>query len=268
VVWRLQWPKDIQKEIKNHNGTITNSDVELAAAFLAYAILTLKVNLQHHSTYLASDNKPTVSWASKYSSKSPSLIPDRFLRLLAFMQRGNRAGPLDVEYTKGSGNNMADDSSRSWSKLHLPNNSDFLAYFNSHYPLPSPFQMWRMWEIPHNIATDTFSILRRNPLDPQMLKQMCTGNGGYNSVTQPNSTHGCKTAKLTISRTAAHVNNISLPLLLPCGTVSSTVENQLAHRWSRECFNKWLKFSSTMAAMTPDEASLVPNTSTPLSKNL
>jgi hypothetical protein len=184
------------------------------------------------------------------------------------MQRGNRAGPLDVEYTKGSDNNMADDSSRSWSKLHLTCDTAFLAYFNSHYPLPTTPQKWTLWKIPHSIATDTFSILRRNPLDPQRLKQMCIGNGGYSSVTQQTSTPGCKIAKLHISRTAADVKSISLPLLLPCGRAKSTVATQLAHRRLRERFIKRLKSSSTTGVQTPAEASLDPKTSTLLlSKN-
>jgi hypothetical protein len=96
---------------------------------------------------------------------------------------------------------------------------------------------------------------------------MCIGNGGYNSVTQQTLTPGCKIAKLNISRTAADVKSISLPLLLPCGRVSSTVATQLAHRQSRERFIKRLKSSNTAGVQTPVEASLEQKTSTLLSKD-
>ena len=85
VVWRLEWPKDIQEQIQLRHGSITNSDAELSAAFLGYAKLNSKIDLQHHSTYLDSDNKPTVAWTTKYSSRAESLIPDRFLHLIAFI---------------------------------------------------------------------------------------------------------------------------------------------------------------------------------------
>ena len=50
VVWRVEWPPDIQQNVvsfDNPNGTITNSDLEMAGMLIHYLVLEHLVSLKH-----------------------------------------------------------------------------------------------------------------------------------------------------------------------------------------------------------------------------
>jgi hypothetical protein len=71
VVWRLEWPEDIRRMVvsyDNPNGTITNSDLEMAAMLIHYLVLEHVVSLKHVHVTAWCDNMPTVSWTNKLSS--------------------------------------------------------------------------------------------------------------------------------------------------------------------------------------------------------
>ena len=69
VVWRLAFLLDISQDVvslSNPNGSITNSDLELAAEVLAVGVLIAKVVLlKHQSIGTLCDNSPTFSWIDK-----------------------------------------------------------------------------------------------------------------------------------------------------------------------------------------------------------
>ena len=234
IVWRLLWPADIQKEVRDHHGKITNSDVELAAVFLAMWVLFSITNMKHQSSFLGSDNMPTVSWSTRMSTKSPSKIPDRFLRLMACLQRGNQAGPTDVTYQEGKTNKMADFSSRSWTENKFPDNHAFITEFNSRFPLPAPFTQWHQVHIPPKVAEITISILRNKPLETTLLKQTLTGVGGLNSAKTTQKTSGCAPCKETTPPLAADAKKPSWPLVNASGVVDGTTESVLVARRSKE----------------------------------
>ena len=61
-MWRVEWPDAIRATLattNNPNGTITNSDLELAGAVLPILVLEAMVTLEDCNTMLASDNTPT-----------------------------------------------------------------------------------------------------------------------------------------------------------------------------------------------------------------
>jgi hypothetical protein len=50
VVWRIEWPEDIRRNVmsfKNSNGTITNSNLEMAGMLIHYLVLEHLVHLKH-----------------------------------------------------------------------------------------------------------------------------------------------------------------------------------------------------------------------------
>ena len=75
VVWRLEWPDDIRRSVvsfANPSGTITNSDLEMAAMLIHYIVLEHLVSLKHVHVAAWCDNTPTVSWTNKLSSSRVS----------------------------------------------------------------------------------------------------------------------------------------------------------------------------------------------------
>jgi len=255
IVWRIRWPADIEREVRNHHGTITNSDVELAAVFIAFAILVRLIPMKHLSAYLGSDNKPTVAWNQRMASKSPSKIPDRFLRAIASIQRGAQTGPLDVEYEEGDINKMADFASRSWLQHKLENDTSFLTAFNSAFPLPISLGQWTLFQIPPDLILMTLSVLRNSKLDNNTLEQTFTGNGGLLSVSPTAATHGCRTHREISPSTARTVQSPSWPLLHPSGKEDSTIRFRLEARRSKEHFGRRLRPSSPISEKIPGKLS-------------
>ena len=84
IVWRVEWPLDIQQQtvsFDNPGGTITNSDLECAGLLLHIMVLESIVDLIYKHIGAYCDNTPTVSWAARLASKR-SRIAGRLLRAL------------------------------------------------------------------------------------------------------------------------------------------------------------------------------------------
>jgi hypothetical protein len=68
----LQWPEDITKNVKsdsNSNGTITNSDLEMAGLLLVLLVMEeIVCDLRERNITLFSNNTLTVSWVMHLSS--------------------------------------------------------------------------------------------------------------------------------------------------------------------------------------------------------
>jgi hypothetical protein len=131
VVWRYQFPAEITTKLvstSNPNGTLNNSELELAGAVLHHDIIAQCFDVRERTTKSNTDNTATLFWNRKGSitTSSPTAY---LLRLKALHQRYHRYLALH-DFLPGSQNNMADDASR----LHTLTNSEFLSYFNSHYP--------------------------------------------------------------------------------------------------------------------------------------
>ena len=84
TVWRVPWPPIMQTSLisfHNPDGTISNSDLEMAGRLLHYLVLEQLAPLHHVHVTTWCDNTPTVSWMNKLSaSRSP--ITGRLTRAL------------------------------------------------------------------------------------------------------------------------------------------------------------------------------------------
>ncbi len=116
VVWRLAFPLYIALDVvslSNPDGSITNSNLELAAEVLAVGVLLAKASfIKHQPIGTLCDNSPTVSWIEKMASKSRSPMAGRLLCSLAFMLYCHHAGQLTTVHICGKDNIMTDIASR------------------------------------------------------------------------------------------------------------------------------------------------------------
>ena len=138
VLWRAEFPLNIQTALvstDNPLGTITNSDLELAAQIAHQDILVQQHDCRERTIGTLTNNIPTRSWQRKGSTTT--LGPAAYLlRLNALHQRHYRYLSLP-DYIPGPVNAMADDTSRLWA---LTDNA-LLAHFNLSYPQHKPWQM-------------------------------------------------------------------------------------------------------------------------------
>ena len=73
TVFRFEWPKAIKEQLQtehNPNGTITNSDLEMAGLVFLWLMMEHVVgDLKHKHVVLLSDNIPSVAWVDHMASK-------------------------------------------------------------------------------------------------------------------------------------------------------------------------------------------------------
>ena len=163
IVWRVEWPKDVQELMvseDNPTGTITNSDLECAGLLLHVMVLEAIVDLFHKHIGAYCDNTPTVAWAARLASKR-SRIAGRLLRALALRLRVCRASPLLTISIAGVKNDMADISSRSFggkAQWNFACDDKFLLHFNTRFPLPQNAS-WRMFRPTSEMSMRVISAL-------------------------------------------------------------------------------------------------------------
>jgi hypothetical protein len=132
LAFRWPFPLHIVQQLvsaSNPSGTITNSDLELAAIVLGVSTLTSVTPTNYDLLLCASDNTPAVAWCTKGSSSSVS--PNAFLlRLLAQLGRQHKVdvNPVSVP---GHTNDIADFCSRSFSL----SDQAFAHELNSRFPI-------------------------------------------------------------------------------------------------------------------------------------
>ena len=159
IVWRLSFPSSIRAALvtaNNPNGTITNSDLELAGSLLQNAAEAACLDIRERTILNFSDNTPTVFWQRKGSVTSV-MAATNLLRLQAYHQRLHGYVPR-TDYITGPHNRLADDASR------LPHLSDsqFLTHFSTLYPQKLP---WRLWTPSPQLYSAVISALLNKPCD-------------------------------------------------------------------------------------------------------
>ena len=166
VVWRVEWPDDIRAMVVSSNnptGTITNSDLEMAAMLLHFLVLEHLVCLKHVHVAAWCDNTPTVSWTNKLSS-SKSMVASRLTRALALRIHANDASPLISVSIAGVHNQMADIASRTFradsatSDTFRLSDDAFLRFFADSFPLQG--DSWRVFRVGDKLSSRIFSELR------------------------------------------------------------------------------------------------------------
>jgi hypothetical protein len=111
TVFRVQWPQDIRDSLvseANLNGTITNSDLEMAGLLLLW--LTMEhvcPTLDGAHVALFSDNSPTVHWVQCMASRNLP-IAMQLIRALALRLQLTKASPLTPLHIAGVQNAMTD----------------------------------------------------------------------------------------------------------------------------------------------------------------
>ena len=155
ILWRLQWPDDLVRSlITQHNpdGTVTNSEFELAGGLLHLDTITQCYDVRERTLVSKTDNLATMFWQRK-GSATTTKAPAHLLRLFGIHQRIHRYVPRH-DYIPGPSNPMADDASR---LFHL-SDTDFLTYFNTKYPQPVPYKLVTLsWPMNSSVT----SALRR-----------------------------------------------------------------------------------------------------------
>jgi hypothetical protein len=224
--------------------TVSNSDVEAAAVFIVECMLDDELDgaTAGGSSHFGTDNKATEGWYNRKASRASHKAPERFLRWLAMRQRWTRRGPQDVTYYEGERNLLGDFPSCSHGQ-GFPRHVDnaFLQEFSKRHPLPPQLDFWRLVHPTAEIISAVCSVLR-GQIDTQIHPSTVAGNDGAGLPTMLANTLSsldCKEPTSTWNEATS-----SWPLLAPCGTVSTTTDDELRHRRSRKRFdgapNAWL----------------------------
>ena len=138
LVWRSRFPSFIQSNLvstTNPQGSISNSDLELAGQISHLDVLTQHSDCRERTVVTLTDNISARSWQRKGSTTT--LGPAAYLlRLQALHQRHYRY-LNQPDYIPGPSNSMADDASRLW---HLTDTA-FLHHLNQTYPQTKPWKL-------------------------------------------------------------------------------------------------------------------------------
>ena len=163
ILWRLKWPQDIIDSLvtdSNPNGTISNSDLELAGGLLHLEALAQCFDIRERTVLSKTDNLATLFWQRKGSATTDK-VPAYLLRLFGIHQRFHRYVPRH-DYLSGSSNPLADDASR---LFHLTL-SQLHTHINNILPQPNGYQHWTPSP---QIVSAVISALRSKPSKPESL---------------------------------------------------------------------------------------------------
>jgi len=147
IIFHLPFPQHIKNRLvsaSNPSGTITNSDMELAALITGAAILRDIYPGPHTAVYCASDNSAAVTWLKKGSTSSTAARAF-LLRWLSTLTRTSRVDITPV-FASGSTNTLADACSRNF---HL-SDQDFTALIQRQFPIRGG---WHCAQPPNEIVS-------------------------------------------------------------------------------------------------------------------
>ena len=198
--WRQDFPLSVQSRLisdDNPAGSITNSDLELAASIVHEGTVATAVPVVERTVRTGSDNTPTVAWRNKgsASTKGPAAY---LLRLASLQQRALRHVPR-VHYIAGPVNVLADATSR---RFDLSDTA-LLALLNELAPQTQP---WRLLHPPPELLSKTISALLQqrpdntlDPIAPRLRTPSGTNAGSLSSPSSGWTTTPCSAASTTKS---------------------------------------------------------------------
>jgi hypothetical protein len=242
TVWRMKWPADVEAELRQPHGKITNSDGEAGAVFIDQCLMAdlLGPDIVGSSEVTWSDNSPTVGWVKRMASRALSRCPARLLRWLALLQRFYRKAPFDVIHVEGKLNELGDVPSRSYppETKGFPDTTEgdalFLVYFANRFPLPPQLGSWRFVR-PRTEVCSAVNMLVRGRTDTVTRTITDSGLSGVSLPETLANTLTSETCRDPVS--TWNEDTCSFPLLGPSGEVSSTMAGLLRARPSRERYN-------------------------------
>lgn len=164
VLWRYEWPEYIVKRLitdENPNGTLTNSDLELAGGLLHLDGLAQTFDTRERTILSKGDNLNTTFWERK-GSTSTNKPPAYLLRLFGIHQRYHRYVPR-FDYISGPSNPVADALSRdfnlSWHKLTTS--------LGPYLPQSGLYQVWT--PSPQIVSAVTSALLKQQSKRESLL---------------------------------------------------------------------------------------------------
>jgi hypothetical protein len=181
IIFRLPFPLHIQQRLvsaENPTGSITNSDLELAAIVTGATILRHTHPTTHATLLCASDNQAAVTWQNK-GSPSSSAARAFLLRWLASLNRRDQFD-INTVFASGTTNTLADVCSR---QFHL-SDQEFSELITHRFPIPGGWQFVRpMKEIASNMISPLCSeMLPWESPDHDRTLPAILGSSGKNSA--------------------------------------------------------------------------------------
>ena len=156
VVWRYEFPECIQSRLvtdENPNGTISNSDLELAGGLIHLEALAQTFDIRLRTILSKGDNLATTFWERKGSTSS-NKPPAYLLRLFGMHQRYHHYVPR-YDYISGPSNHVADALSRDF-HLSWP---DLMSSLSDFIPQNTGYQVWT--PSPQIISAVTSALLTK-----------------------------------------------------------------------------------------------------------
>jgi hypothetical protein len=233
LLWRVPFSSEIRSKLvssSNPQGTITNSDLELAATIVQNDIAAQCFDIRERTIASGSDNTPAVSWQRKGSTTTTGPAA-HLLRIQALHQRFHRYHASNF-YIPGPVNTMADDPSRLWSLC----DTRLLTRFDTVYSQDTP---WRIVAPnPELISSVTSALLRQRPATASFLHvptpTIARGNSGHPSAESSSSTPGSLAWGIRSSSSKSSPTDIASGRLRPVGDKSSLAQWKApSARWVR-----------------------------------
>ena len=164
VLWRLKWPQEIIDKLvsdKNPNGTISNSDLELAGGLLHLEAIAQTFDVRERTLLSKTDNLNTLFWQRKASSTTDK-VPAYLLRLFGIHQRYHRYVARH-DYLPGPSNPVADALSRDF---HLTW-AELISTLSPHLPPNTVCQLWT--PTPQVVAAVFDALLKSRPAPESIM---------------------------------------------------------------------------------------------------
>jgi hypothetical protein len=120
--------------------------------------------LEEKCLTLFNDNSPTISWATKLTSKR-SFVVEHLVQAIALHANPQKACPFTPMHIAGKRMAIADTPMRSFGSnpaWHCNSDNELLTLFNSTFPLPSQ-QLWTVFHLDCRTVMRVISALRMKP---------------------------------------------------------------------------------------------------------
>jgi hypothetical protein len=159
-LWRKPFPHKVASELvtaKNPKGSVSISDLELAATLAQREVLYQLVDVSGRTTHTVHDNMATVWWRKKGSTTTTG--PTAYLlRLQEIHQRHHWYLPQQ-DFIPGKVNLMADLTTHSWET----SDSALLSNFNLRFPQTQPWTLCTLRKEIDSALTSTLLKRRTKP---------------------------------------------------------------------------------------------------------
>jgi hypothetical protein len=160
LLWRSKFDERVPHRLvtfTNPGGTITNSNLELAASVAQHDVIAQQVDVREATIHNLTDNTATMYWQRK-GATSTTGPASRLLRIQSLHQRHHRYVP-SFDYITGEANAMSDNCSRRWDLT----DTQLLAHFDLVFPQSQP---WRICPLPKRMRCALTSVLLTNESNP------------------------------------------------------------------------------------------------------